>query len=245
MLLTLSTWQEIETYLAGCKAVVIPVGSTEQHGPTGLIGTDFLCTEEIAKAAGTEAGFLVAPTFNVGVAQHHMHFPGTLTLRPTTMIAALVDWSESLIHHGFRRLYWLNGHGGNLASVNAAIAEIYHEKTFAAGRPSVSCMVRNWWDLPGVSELCRSLFPGVDGNHATPSEISITRFLFPDTVKTAALAPPLAPSGPIRDAEDFKRRFPDGRIGSDPSRASAEAGARIFAAAVAGLAAEFKLFAAD
>jgi creatinine amidohydrolase len=242
MQLQLSTWLEIETYLSGSKALVIPIGSTEQHGPTGLIGTDALCPEMIARAAGDEAGFLVAPTFDVGVAQHHMQFPGTITLRPSTMIAAIRDWADSLIHHGFRRLYWLNGHGGNIATINAAFAEVYHEKTFAAGRPTTYCMMRNWWELPGVAETCDRLFPFEEGNHATPSEISLTRYLLPQTYKVAPLSPPVAASGPIHDAEDFKRRFPDGRIGSDPSRASSAAGGQIYTAAVKGLIEEFKAF---
>ena len=75
---------EIDAYLAGSKGIVIPIGSTEQHGPNGLLGTDAICPEVIAKRAGDEAGFLVGPTFNVGQAQHHMAFAGTITLRPGT-----------------------------------------------------------------------------------------------------------------------------------------------------------------
>jgi creatinine amidohydrolase len=243
MQLALSSWPEVEAYLARSGAVAIPAGSTEQHGPTGLIGTDALCAEAIARAAGEAAGFLVAPSFNVGVSQHHMRFPGTMTLRPSTMIAVLHEWAESLIHHGFTRLYFLNGHGGNVPALNAAIAEIYHDKTFNPARPTVVCTMRNWWDLPGVAEICRALFPVGEGSHATPSEISVTRFLFPDAVKTADLSPPTAPSGPILDAEDFRRRFPDGRIGSDPTYASAGAGEKIFKAAVAGMTEEFVRFA--
>ena len=72
MQLHLSTWPEIEAYLARSKAILIPIGSTEQHGPNGLLGTDALCPEIIARRAGDEAGILVGPTFNVGQAQHHM-----------------------------------------------------------------------------------------------------------------------------------------------------------------------------
>src|SRR5579872_7006529 len=125
MQLHLSTWPEVEAYLARSKAILIPIGSTEQHGPNGLLGTDALCPEIIARRAGDEAEFLVGPTFNVGQAQHHMAFPGTITLRPSTMIASMTDWAQSLTRHGFERIYWLNGHGGNIATITAAFSEMY------------------------------------------------------------------------------------------------------------------------
>src|ERR1700690_4553265 len=103
MQLQLSTWPEVETYLAKSKAIMIPIGSTEQHGPTGFLGTDALCPEIISRRAGDEAGFLGGPPFNVGQAQHHMSFPGTITLKPSTMIAAMMDWAQSLARHGFER----------------------------------------------------------------------------------------------------------------------------------------------
>jgi creatinine amidohydrolase/Fe(II)-dependent formamide hydrolase-like protein len=244
MQLHLSSWPEIEVYLAKSKTIVIPIGSTEQHGPNGLIGTDALCPEIIARRAGDEAGFLVAPTFNVGQAQHHMGFPGTMTLRPSTMIAAILDWAQSLAHHGFERLYWLNGHGGNTATINAAFSEIYHGETFGAGgnRPALRCMLRNWWELPGVVDLCRQLFPVGEGSHATPSEVSVTYFAYPEAIKRVAITPRIAPTGPIHDAEDYRRRFPDGRIGSDPSQANVEAGEKLVAAAARAVIAEVKQF---
>jgi len=83
MLLHLSTWAEVEAYLERSKTVVVPIGSNEQHGPTGLLGTDWLCPEIIAHEAHKGgADILVAPTFNIGMAQHHLGFPGTISLRP-------------------------------------------------------------------------------------------------------------------------------------------------------------------
>jgi creatinine amidohydrolase len=249
MQLQLSTWPEIETYLAKSKTILIPIGSTEQHGPTGLLGTDALCPEIISRRAGDETGFLVGPTFNVGQAQHHMSFPGTITLKPSTMIAAMKDWAESLQRHGFERIYWLNGHGGNIATITAAFSEIYNAITFsgvgAGNKPPLRCHLRNWWDLPGVNDLCRQLFPVGEGSHATPSEISVTWFGCPDTARPGiTLVPRIAPNGPILDADDYRRRFPDGRIGSDPSQASIEAGEKIVALAVRGVIQEFRQFAA-
>ncbi len=217
MQLHLSTWPEIEAYLATSKAILIPIGSTEQHGPNGLLGTDALCPEIIARRSGDEAGFLVGPTFNVGQAQHHMAFPGTITLKPSTMIASMLDWTQSLARHGFERIYWLNGHGGNIATINAAFSEIYHGMTFASvganlsnakNGPPLRCQLRNWWELAGVMDLCRELFPVGEGSHATPSEVSVTYFGYPEAVKSVAMSPRIAPTGPIRDAEDYRRRFP-------------------------------------
>jgi creatinine amidohydrolase len=248
MQLVLSSWPEVESYLSRCKAIVIPIGSTEQHGPSGLLGTDAICPEFIAKRAGDESDILVGPTFNVGQAQHHMAFPGTITLRPSTMIAAMADWAQSLTRHGFERIYWLNGHGGNVATINAAFSEIYHGITFnrpGANVSSFRCVLRNWWELSGVMDLCRQLFPTGEGSHATPSEVSVTYFAYPASQKRVEMTPKIAPNGPILDAEDYRRRFPDGRIGSDPSQASVEAGEKIVKAAVAALVSEFRSFAAS
>ncbi len=190
---------------------------------------------------------LVGPTFNVGQAQHHMAFPGTITLRPSTMIAAMCDWAQSLARHGFERIYWLNGHGGNIATITAAFSEMYRGISFGepdANRP-LRCMLRNWWQLPGVADLCNQLFPVGEGSHATPSEISVTYFGYPEAQKHVSMSPKVAPYGPIYDADDYRRRFPDGRIGSDPSQASVEAGEKIVAAAVKAVIAEFRTFAAS
>jgi creatinine amidohydrolase/Fe(II)-dependent formamide hydrolase-like protein len=95
--------------------------------------------------------------------------------------------------------------------------------------------LRNWWDLPGVNGLCNSIFPTGHGMHATPSEIAVTQAAYPDRIKTADYSPKIAPSGPIRDALDYRARFPDGRIGSDPAQASPEKGQRIIEAAAIAL----------
>ena len=81
MQLQLATWAEVESYLKGSTGIVMPIGSTEQHGPNGLIGTDAICAEAIAEEIGNKTGALVAPTIAVGMAQHHMAFPGTMTLK--------------------------------------------------------------------------------------------------------------------------------------------------------------------
>ncbi len=169
------------------------------------------------------------------------------------MIAAMQDWSQSLARHGFERLYWLNGHGGNIATINAAFSEIYHGVTFdrsgsrlgSNGGAPLRCSLRNWWDLAGVADLCRQLFPVGEGSHATPSEVSITQFGYPEAVKSVAMTPRIAPNGPILTPTITAAAFPDGRIGSDPSQANIPAGEKIVAAAVRAVISEFRQFAAS
>jgi creatinine amidohydrolase/Fe(II)-dependent formamide hydrolase-like protein len=235
MLLALSTWQEVESWLSRSKTVLIPIGSNEQHGPTGLLGTDWLCPEIIAHAAEKQGDILVAPTFNIGMAQHHLAFPGTISLRPSTFQAAIADWVSSLTRAGFERLYFLNGHGGNVASIEAAFSEIYSDWSFMEERAPFMLKLKNWWDLAGVDKLAYEIFPTGHGSHATPSEIAVTQAAYPDRIKTAPYSPQIAPTGPIRDALDYRARFPDGRIGSDPAQASPEKGQRLIDAAVPAL----------
>ena len=236
MLIHLSSWPEIDARLKTVKTVVVPIGSNEQHGPTGLLGTDWLCPEIITHAAEcSDEQLVVAPTFNIGMAQHHLAFAGTISLRPSTFMAAITDWVNSLSRHGFERIYFLNGHGGNVATIEATFAEIYAEWSFLEERAPFVLKLRNWWDLPGVTSLCNRMFPTGHGMHATPSEIAVTQAAYPDRIKTAEMSPRIAPVGPIRDALDYRARFPDGRIGSDPLLASPEKGQEIIDAAVPAL----------
>jgi creatinine amidohydrolase/Fe(II)-dependent formamide hydrolase-like protein len=244
-MLAFSTWPEIDARLKTSRAIVIPIGSNEQHGPTGLLGTDWLCPQIIAHHAHADGDLLVGPTFAVGMAQHHLGFPGTISLKPSTMIAAIRDWTASLSAHGFQRIYWLNGHGGNVATIEGAFSEIYAEASYAGAPRGFALKLRNWWDLPGVNALCTRLFPVGHGTHATPSEIAVTQFGYPESIKRAAYTPQIAPNGPIRDAADFRRRYPDGRMGSDPGLATPELGGEIVRAAASALIQDLDAFAAE
>ena len=240
MRLDLMSWPEVEAYLKERDDIIVPIGSTEQHGPNGLIGTDALCAEVIARAAGEKAGAAVAPTLSVGMAQHHLGFPGTISLRPATLLAVVRDVIQSLARHGFRRIVFVNGHGGNIATVTAAFSEYYAETSFAAAGNAtpVECRLRNWWEAPSVAPISRELYGDAEGLHATPSEVSVTQFAFPEAIKRADMHPAVAPTRGFTDAADYRRAFADGRIGSNPALASPEAGARLVEAAASDLAAE-------
>ncbi len=237
-----ATWPEVDHYFQRSTGIIIPIGSTEQHGPSGLVGTDAICPEFIAWQLGEADGILVAPTISIGMAQHHLKFPGSITLRPRTLIAVVLDVIASLSGQGFTRLYFLNGHGGNIATVQAAFAE-YHAGHSLAGQASpVRLKLANWFQCPGVVKLSQKLFGERDGQHATAGEISVTNFAIVDSHRDVELDPPVAPTGPIHDASDFRTRFPDGRMGSDPTLASAEHGEKLVQAAIADIRHDYRQF---
>ena len=235
MLLQHQTWIEVETYLSQSKGIILPIGSTEQHGPNGLIGTDAICAEVIAKGVGEAANAMVGPTIGVGIAVHHMGFAGSMTVRPSTLIAIMHDYVLSLARHGFRRFFFINGHGGNIATIQAAFSEIYAEFEGAIGLrqdDELRCRLANWWDGKAMSVLAKEVFGDDEGSHATASEVALTQFALPDSIKYAELDPPRAPSGRFHGPADYRRRFPDGRIGSNPSLASPEKGQRFYETSV-------------
>ncbi|MCD4677631.1 MAG: creatininase family protein [Desulfobacula sp.] len=232
MQLRLSTWCEVEDYLKTQKDIIIPIGSMEQHGPMGLIGTDSICPEVVAAGISEKIKVMIAPTLQIGMSQHHLSFPGSMTLRPTTMIALIKDVILSLAGHGFTHLFFLNGHGGNVDSIKAAFSEIYAEHSLSKRPSSAHLHLCNWYDGKRVEELGNKYFEGVKGHHATPSEISLSFYAYPNAVKKADLTPKVAPVNDFRDCFDFQNNFPDGRIGSDSSLASIDIGKELFEGAV-------------
>lgn len=240
--LQLSTWQEVDTYLASRRDIIMPIGSTEQHGPNGLIGTDAICPEIIANGVAEKTGVMVGPTLAIGMAQHHMAFAGTITYRPQVLIETLKDVVASLTKHGFERIYFLNGHGGNIATITAAFSEMYAETSLRGANRPFRLKVSSWFMGRRAREMSKELYGDSEGSHATPSEVSLSYYAFPDFVKQAAMSPKIAPRGTIRDADDYRRQFPDGRIGSDPSLSTVEHGERIFNASVEDVIEDLKAF---
>jgi len=244
MQLALSTWQEIETYLEHSTAIVIPIGSTEQHGPNGLIGTDAICPERIAAAMTEQQPLLIAPTIAYGMSQHHMAFPGSVTLRPSTLIQVVIDVISSLHRHGFTHFYFINGHGGNIAPVTSAFSEIYAGIHGHEEQP-LRCRLANWWRDDAITTLAESLYGDAEGQHATVSEVSLSYYAHPEAIKNVPVHPAVAPTGSIHTAADFRKQFPDGRMGSSPQLASIEAGEQFCHLAATALLADYQRFIAS
>ncbi len=236
------TWFEVENYLQHKDGIIIPIGSTEQHGPSGVIGTDAMVAEAVAREIGVSADVLVGPVQSLGVAEHHMAFAGTLSLRPSTLMAVLHDYIFSLLNHGFRSFFFINGHGGNVATLKAAFSDFQTAQRNNKSYPSFRCTASNWYDVEEVSVLRKKYFAEKEGRHATPSEIAVVQYLRNELIHDAPLPPPAPPQGDIYGAQDFRQKYPDGRIGAYSELATPELGQSLFEAAVLGGEKEIKLF---
>lgn len=234
MLLHLSTWPEVEDYLKKSQGLIIPIGSTEQHGPTGLIGTDAICAEAIAKGVGEEIQAMVAPTINVGMALHHTGFPGTISLRPTTLIQVIEDYLTCLTEAGFTRFFFINGHGGNIATLKGAFSQVYYHLAHLRipCAEQVRCQVGNWFMARSVYKKAQELYGDQEGSHATPSEVAVTQYVYPESIKHAPLSKDVASGYAIYGAADFRRHYPDGRMGSNPALANPDHGKQLYELAV-------------
>ena len=172
-----NTWTDAAA--AGTNLALLPVGSTEQHGPHAPLSTDTLLAEAVA-AAGADAydgEVVVAPTLPYGVSEEHRRFAGTLWLSPDAFRAAVRDVVGGLCHHGFRRVVLVNGHGGNvdaLAEVAAAIT-----------REEAAYVVPFTW-FRSVDFEAVAADAGVEAvamGHAGAAETSILRATHPDLVR--------------------------------------------------------------
>ena len=256
MRLQLATWPEVESRLERSTAILIPLGSTEQHGPGGLVGTDALVAEGIAaRAASLDDGILVAPVLAYAPAQFNLSFPGTISLRAATFAQVVEDVVDSLAAGGFDSFYFLNGHGANIAPVRSACHDLHQRRGLAL--PAMSPLrfrLRSWWEFPETDALRRRLYGTGEGVHATPSEISITRALSPAVPsgrETTAWSP--LPAERLRDmagdahedARAHRAAFPDGRVGSDSALSSAGHGEALLATAARELAGDYRRFAEE
>lgn len=231
MQLETSTWSEVEDYLKTSRGMIIPIGAVEQHGPNGYIGTDFLCAEVVAKAAGAISGAMVAPTICYGMSQHHLAFAGSAALRPSTLLLVIRDIVNSFARNGFRQFFFVNGHGGNRNSVSAAFDELYAARSFGEAEGEVRCMV-SYWAGPRSNALIDNFYGEAEGRHATASEVSLSQYYRPDHIKSVSMDPKVAPNHEkFFDATDYRMRHPDGRIGSNPSLSTPEAGRQLLQAA--------------
>jgi creatinine amidohydrolase len=116
------TWPEVKAALqAGHDTVVVAFGATEQHGPHLPLATDALIGDHLSRLVAERLGAFRAPTVRIGCSEHHLAFPGTLSVSADTFAAIVADVLSSLARGGFKRAILLPTHGGNFAPLAAAI----------------------------------------------------------------------------------------------------------------------------
>jgi creatinine amidohydrolase len=120
------TWTDVRDYLEECDMVIIPLGSTEQHGPHLPLGTDYYEALGMSKLISARTGVVVAPVLLAGYSEYHSGFQGTLSLKPETLEQVLFETAEMLMRYGFRRFMFFNYHGGNNTSQQKVIHRINH-----------------------------------------------------------------------------------------------------------------------
>jgi creatinine amidohydrolase len=238
MRLDSATWPEVDEYLKISPGIIIPTGSTEQHGPMGLIGTDAICAQQIAERAADIVEAYVAPTIAYTPAPFNTAFPGTLSISRPVFEALVGEILDGLIQQGFKFIYFLNGHGANLAPL----------KHVTRNLKGAAVRIRSWWEYDTVNELRDEFYGDWEGMHATPSEIAITQATHRTISPGSAATPPKKLSaeyikkhqGDRHGPPDHHRElFPDGRVGSHSALANPENGKTLMDAAITALANDY------
>ena len=240
------TWPEINEAVKLKKVVVLPVGSTEQHGHHLPLDVDARLATEVAYAAGRRASeeMLVLPPVSYGYTHHVMDFPGTVNIEPATFVRFLLDITRSVAHHGFTRIVILNGHGSN------------HPLVEQAGRQTnlqtgALCLTLSWWKLiadywndevrtsvnPGGSahagELETSMYLHVDGEAVRVDRTtgSPADFMSLDGGDRWQYSDLTGGSGPATIVEWTSSYTESGAYG-EPQKGTAEKGEKVFERAV-------------
>lgn len=141
-------WLDVEKYLKSEDRVILPLGSTEQHAYLSVC-TDYLLANKLAEDTGGKTQVISYPCLPFGLAPYFMDYPGTINIKPNTYFAFIEDLLDSLYHHGFRRIFIINGHGGN-SPVQAQIALWLNKHKDAR------VILHNWWSSPLVSNKVQS-----------------------------------------------------------------------------------------
>jgi creatinine amidohydrolase len=227
------TWPEAQEALGQASVAIIPVGSCEQHGPHMTLDTDLAVAEAFARRLSEDLGELAAlcPPIPYGLSEHHLSFPGTLTLRPGTYLSLLADLIESLARWNLKRVIVVNGHGGNVDAIRLAA------RTARRDHGVLVCGLM-WAQLAAEESAAHA--SSISYGHACEIETSVAMVLAPSSVRPELVGPPGGRSSvdPLTDPPSPKADRPtwfeewtgDGALG-DPTRANRETGTAVVEAA--------------
>lgn len=231
------TWEEVGEELKHTDLILVPVGSTEEHGPHMPLTTDTIQGVEVSRRVVESLATLgiravAGPPIPFGVSLHLMDFPGTVTLTPPTLASVIKEVCSSLIRHGFRRIVLLVSHNENVGTVYAAAQELSQQ-------PGVRALVINW--APPLKQQYPKLLKSKSGGHGGEGETARVLACVPELVlmdRARSFIPkhlekldgdePIDMGGGVLDLpHGMKEITPVGSIG-DPTVASAETGEKCY-----------------
>ncbi|MEF3306160.1 creatininase family protein [Paenibacillus sp. GYB003] len=176
------TREEIGEFAAAGGAIVVALAATEQHGPHLPVNTDTRIAghiaEEAVRAASASVPVLLAPVLPIGCSEHHLSFGGTISLAPMTYFAVLRDIGESLVKDGFRKIIFVNGHGGNEPMMQQAANDLAVRHPIWTAAASYWSLARDSLQRIGASEV------GPVPGHAGGFETSAVMALSPGLVRS-------------------------------------------------------------
>jgi creatinine amidohydrolase len=167
MYLADEAWPDLESYFESESRAIVPLGSTEQHGPHLPEGTDHIIAESFARAAAAETGYLCTPTINVGVSPHHRQFHGTMWADAPAFRDYVESITRNLAYHGIDRVIFVNAHGGNVEHLREVGRRVRDDGTMYA--------IEWMWD-ESITPLIEERFE-TPGPHGGPKETSLIQHL--------------------------------------------------------------------
>lgn len=188
------SWFDMERYLERDDRAVVPLGSVEQHAYLSL-GVDNLLSQRVALEAAEPLGVPVFPGVSYGLTPYQTAYPGTVTLRVATYLALVRDLMDGLSRQGFRRILFVNGHGGNSAARGLL-------QEWMMDHPETTVKWHDWWSAPATTAKVQEIdpvashaswmetFPWTRLEAATPPEerkpmvdVDVLRLLAPQAVR--------------------------------------------------------------
>ncbi|MBI2807959.1 MAG: creatininase family protein [Planctomycetes bacterium] len=210
--------------------VVIPIAALEQHGRHMPVFTDSMLLGEVlrrVKESSVKERVLFTPLMWLGNSHHHLDFPGTMSASPRVYMDLLIDMAENMIYHGFRRIIFINGHGGNIVPAQQALFELRQK---VRARNDLLLLSTTYWTLGGKPYEVDTSLKQQQVGHACEYETSMMLRIAPHLVGdlTKLVEVPFGVAfSPAHRAWITKDRTDSGHIG-DPRHATAEKGETIF-----------------
>ncbi len=228
------TWEEVGALRrSGMDMAILPVGSTEQHGPHLTLNVDTVSAQTVAWGVSAQTGVPVLPALPYGAAWGHTaHWPGTLSLSPATVTDTVVEIGEWLLQaSGLTRLLILNGHVTNFAPLRVAL------ETLRFRHPEMRVALRGLWEIsPRVAALYTE---DAQDWHANAAETSLMLARHPQGVRPEKIADAPDRTGGLFFSYPVPRTSENGATGL-PTRATAAQGETLLAWAVEGLSAQVR-----